>query len=228
MWLNYSKHARAFAIFVSVIVGAVLPKKGMGAGFVAGDTAKTVCYERSVEKSVSFWQSVKPRRVVVQYAGGTGLLSAGLGWMYGKKHSWETDFMLGYVPPYSGGRGKFTITARETYVPFDIKVCGGISCQPFAVAVYVGAITGREFWAGAPSRYPRKYYGFSPGVRVGLSMGQRARLKIPGSLRNSFRDVIFYYGFNTCDLDIVSFSTNRHISLWDIVNISLGVKCSVF
>ena len=58
---------------------------------------------------------------MAQYAGGIGLFSAGLGWMYGKKQFVETDFLLGYVPPYTTGRGKLTITARETYVPFDIK-----------------------------------------------------------------------------------------------------------
>ena len=79
-----------------------------------------------------------------------------------------------------------------------------------------------------PVRYPHKYYGFSSGVRAGLSLGQRVRLQIPAARRKRFREVLFYYDFNTCDLDIASFSANRHISLWDIVNISLGVKCTVF
>lgn len=227
MWLNCRKIALSLVLSAALNAGAVLPQKGLGTG-LAVDTAKVVRYERRAEKFMAFWHSLTPRRVVAQYAGGIGLFSAGLGWMYGKNNSWETDFMLGYVPPYSTGRGKLTITARETYVPFDFRVYGIINCQPLAVAMYINTITGHEFWMSEPVRYPRKYYGFSSGVRAGLSLGQRVRLQIPAARRKRFREVLFYYDFNTCDLDIASFSTNRHISLWDIVNISLGLKFTVF
>ena len=79
-----------------------------------------------------------------------------------------------------------------------------------------------------PVRYPHKYYGFSSGMRAGISVGQRLRLHIPEAKRRIFREVIIYYDFNTCDLDIASFSTNRYVSLWDIINISLGLKWTVF
>ena len=189
---------------------------------------KIARYEKRAEKFMSFWHSLTPRRVVAQYAGGIGLFSAGLGWMYGKNNSWETDFLLGYVPPYTTGRGKLTITARETYVPFDIKVYGDVNFQPLAVAMYFNVITGHEFWMSEPVRYPHKYYGFSSGMRAGISVGQRLRLHIPEAKRRIFREVIIYYDFNTCDLDIASFSTNRYVSLWDIINISLGLKWTVF
>lgn len=227
MWWNCKKTALLVALFCVVQSRAVLPAGSLRTDSVR-DSMKIARYEKRAEKFMSFWHSLTPRRVVEQYAGGIGLFSAGLGWMYGKNNSWETDFLLGYVPPYTTGRGKLTITARETYVPFDIKVYGDVNFQPLAVAMYFNVITGHEFWMSEPVRYPHKYYGFSSGMRAGISVGQRLRLHIPEAKRRIFREVIIYYDFNTCDLDIASFSTNRYVSLWDIINISLGLKWTVF
>lgn len=227
MWWNCKKTALLVALFCVVQSRAVLPAGSLRTDSVR-DSMKIARYEKRAEKFMSFWHSLTPRRVVALYAGGIGLFSAGLGWMYGKNNSWETDFLLGYVPPYTTGRGKLTITARETYVPFDIKVYGDVNFQPLAVAMYFNVITGHEFWMSEPVRYPHKYYGFSSGMRAGISVGQRLRLHIPEAKRRIFREVIIYYDFNTCDLDIASFSTNRYVSLWDIINISLGLKWTVF
>lgn len=224
---NCKKIAFLLALVCMAKTGGALPYVCSRVDSVK-DSIKIARYERRAEKFMSFWHSLTPRRVVVQYAGGIGLFSAGLGWMYGKNNSWETDCMLGYVPPYSTGRGKLTFTARETYVPFNFKVYGDVSYQPLAVAMYFNVITGHEFWMSEPVRYPNKYYGFSSGVRAGISLGQRFRFQIPEAKRRRFREVVFYYDFNACDLDIASFSTNRYVSLWDIINISLGLKWTVF
>ena len=40
---------------------------------------------------------MKPTHVKMQYAGGMGVLSTGVGWDYGKRRQWETDVLLGYL-----------------------------------------------------------------------------------------------------------------------------------
>ncbi len=230
MWWNYKYCLLSAFLLLS------FPFKSVACGLLSpADTTaevwqadKSERYERRAARFMQFWHSLTPRRVVVQYAGGIGLVSAGLGWVYGAHNSWETDFMLGYVPPYTTGRGKLTITTRETYVPFDFKLYDAIRMQPLAVAMYFNVITGHEFWMSEPARYPHKYYGFSSGIRSGISLGQRLHLRIPVEKRRRFNDVMLYYDFNACDIDIVSFASNHSVSLWNIVNISLGVKLTVF
>ncbi len=222
--------------FLSAFLLLFCPLKSAACGEpLSGDTAvekrhaeKSARYERRAARFMQFWHSLTPRRVVIQYAGGIGFVSAGLGWAYGSHNSWETDFMLGYVPPYTTGRGKLTITARETYVPFDFRIYDAVRMQPLAVSMYFNVITGHEFWMSEPTRYPHKYYGFSSGIRSGISLGQRLHLRIPAEKRRRFNDVMFYYDFNACDIDIAAFASNHSVSLWDIVNISLGVKFTVF
>lgn len=173
----------------------------------------------------AFWHAVRPRGVVAQYAGGIGFASAGAEWAYGRGEMFETGLLAGYLPPFSTGHGKLTLTLRQSFVPFELALRGPLSCQPFALSLYANAISGHEFWMARPKRYPRKYYGFSSGLRMGLSAGQRIRLRLPRQQRwKALDSVMLYYDFNACDLDIVSCLCDSRVSLWDIVNLSFGVK----
>lgn len=173
----------------------------------------------------AFWRAVRPRGIVAQYAGGIGFVSAGAEWAYGRREMFETGLLAGWLPPFSTGHGKLTLTLRQSFAPFELPLRGSVSCQPLALSLYANAISGHEFWMAKPKRYPRKYYGFSSGLRLGLSAGQRMKLRLPRRQRWKALDcVMLYYDFNACDLDIVSCLCDSRVSLWDIVNVSLGVK----
>lgn len=173
----------------------------------------------------AFWRAVRPRGIVAQYAGGIGFVSAGAEWAYGRREMFETGLLAGWLPPFSTGHGKLTLTLRQSFAPFELPLRGSVSCQPLALSLYANAISGHEFWMAKPKRYPRKYYGFSSGLRLGLSAGQRIKLRLPRRQRWKALDcVMLYYDFNACDLDIVSCLCDSRVSLWDIVNVSLGVK----
>lgn len=196
-----------------------------GGGYAAADTAKAAPQQPKISR---FWTAITPQRIVAQYAGGIGFASAGVGWAYGKDKAWETDMLLGYVPPYHTNRGKLTFTARESYAPFDFRLYRGLRMRPLAASIYLNAIAGHEFWTNEPSRYPKKYYGFSTGVRIGVSLGQRLSLRLPQRQGKPAHDLIFYYDLNSCDLDIATWSTNNDIKLRDIVNLSFGLKITLF
>lgn len=194
-------------------------------GDAAADTAKAAPAQSKISR---FWTALTPQRLVAQYAGGIGFASAGVGWAYGRNKAWETDLLVGYVPPYHTNRGKLTATARESYAPFDFRIYRGLRMRPVAASIYLNAITGHEFWTSEPTRYPKKYYGFSTGVRIGASLGQRLSLRLPKRPGKPAQELIFYYDLNACDLDIATWSTNDDIKLRDIVNLSFGLKISLF
>lgn len=175
-----------------------------------------------------FWRVITPRRTVLQYAGGIGLISAGVGWMYGPHKVWETDFLIGFVPSYNTGGTKVTLTLKQTYAPFNVQINKLFSYQPLACGLYLNSIFGEEFWTSEPKRYPEHYYGFSTGIRAGINLGQRIKLNIPPMRRRWCREIIFYYEANTCDLYLVSFFKNKDVSFWDILNFSFGLKFTVF
>ena len=56
---------------------------------IAVEQATESRYERSLERRQQIWASLIPTHFVIQNAGNMGLLSAGIGWSYGKNRKWE-------------------------------------------------------------------------------------------------------------------------------------------
>lgn len=187
-------------------------------------------YEYKVEAYNRFWKSLIPNQSRFQYAGNVGMFNLGLGWHYGGKDRrlWETDFMFGLLLKNNNHHNHMTFTMRQSYIPFRIPLFWHLSYEPLATGLMINTITGEEFWVREPSKYPREYYGFPTAVRAHVFVGQRVRWEIPKSRRKYVKAISFCYEISACDLNIVSYATNKYISLRDILSLSLGVKVEAF
>jgi len=181
-------------------------------------------HERQLEKYKKGWELLIPRYQKVQYAGDMGLISLGVGWDYGKKKQWETDLFLGYLPRFDGDKGHVTITLKENYIPWEIKVrkTERWAFDPFTVSLYINKIFGDEFWTREPDKYPDGYYGLATNLRFNLAFGQRLHFKVK-PIGLSERLTVFYE-FGTNDLYIISYFCNKYLKFSDIFNLSLGIK----
>lgn len=195
-------------------------------------------YEQRVERYHRFWRGLIPNQARVQYAGSVGAANLGLGWHYGgpEHRRWETDFMLGFVPKSSAPKAHLTLTLRQSYVPFRLRLFrtgdkiadGTIAYEPLSTGLIMNTIFGKSFWVSQPSRYPNKYYGFSTAVRFHAFLGQRIRYEIPQNRRKYVKAVSLCYELSASDLYIVSAVPNRYLSLGDILSLSLGIKVDAF
>ncbi len=180
-------------------------------------------HERKIQKYKQGWARLIPQYEKIQYAGSMGLISLGVGWDYGKKEQWETDLFLGYLPRFDGDKGHVTITLKENYIPWQIKLGKERwKFDPFTVSLYMNKIFGNEFWTREPDKYPDGYYGIATNFRVNLALGQRIHFKVkPIGLSER---VTLFYEFGTNDLYIISYFTNKYLKIPDIFNLSLGIK----
>lgn len=195
-------------------------------------------YEQRVQAYHRFWRSLIPNQARLQYAGSVGAANLGLGWHYGgREHRlWESDFMLGFVPKSSAPKAHLTLTLRQSYVPFRLRLFpagsndsdGCIAYEPLATGLIVNTIFGKSFWVSELSRYPSKYYGFSTAVRFHAFLGQRLRYEIPQKKRKYVKAVSLCYELSASDLYIVSAVPNRYLSLGDILSLSVGIKVDAF
>jgi len=170
--------------------------------------------------------------MVIQNAGNMGIVSAGLGWSYGKRHQWECDLMLGYIPMHDSNRGKLTSTIKANYMPWEITLNpngnwnkkGRWSFELLSTSLYINTVYGHEFWRSQPGRYPDKYYEFmSTKFRMNVAIGQRLTYEIPQHKRQHHKRITLFYEVGTCDLYIRSmFQTS--IPLKDILGLSFGAK----
>jgi hypothetical protein len=186
-------------------------------------------YERRVRRFYNFWMHLIPSQIKVQYAGSIGMVSAGAGWHYGRdRRTWETDLYLGYLPKDYTRTARTTMTLKQSYIPFRLHLKGDFYAEPLTCGMFLNAIFGEECWGAQPSKYPRRYYGFSTKFRTNIFIGQRLRLNIPSEHRRSSNAISLYYELSTNDLYVLSYVTNKYLSLWDILSLGFGVKLDLF
>ena len=112
-------------------------------------------YRHHVEWRQRHWASLIPNQFVAQNAGNMGILSAGVGWGYGHRH-WETHLLWGYIPKHQSTRGKLTMTLKENYIPWSLRLSApqdastdflkrGWTLSPFTASLYLNSVFGHEF-----------------------------------------------------------------------------------
>ena len=192
-------------------------------------------YRHHVEWRQRHWASLIPNQFVAQNAGNMGVLSAGLGWGYGHGH-WETHLLWGYIPKHQSTRGKLTMTLKENYIPWNLRLSApqaasadflkrGWTLSPLTASLYLNTIYGHEFWKSQPGRYPDKYYEFmSTKFRLNVAFGQRITWEIPRNRRKYAKSISLFYEISSCDLYIRAKFQDSSIPLKDIIGLSLGVK----
>ena len=183
-------------------------------------------YERHVERYQSAWQKLIPKYTKLQFAGSMGLLSAGIGWDYGKQHQWETDVMLGFVPHYSS-KSKATFTLKQNFMPWKIDLGNNFSMEPFACGLYINTVLSEDFWVKEPDRYPHGYYNFSTKIRSNIFVGQRFTYNLDTDKAKMARAITLFYEIGTSDLYIISAFGNRYLKPEDYLHLSLGLKLQI-
>ena len=192
-------------------------------------------YRHRVERLQNRWASLIPNQFVIQNAGNMGVLSVGTGWGYGHGH-WETHLLWGYIPKHQSTRGKLTMTLKENYIPWNLRLSApqnesddflkrGWTLNPLTASIYVNTVYGHEFWKSQPGRYPDKYYEFmSTKFRLNVAFGQRITWEIPRNRRKYAKSISLFYEVSSCDLYIRAKFQDSSIPLKDIVGLSIGVK----
>lgn len=179
----------------------------------------------------TFWKRLIPTTATVQYAGNIGMISAGVGWEYGKG-KWLTEALLGYVPHYKRTQSLNTITLRQYYTPWKLSLPlikdkpEVLHFSPLAVGVRVNAVLfDGDFWSEEPhSHYGGSYYRFSTRIRFALSAGQRLTYTFPKASKHRGKSVEMYYEFSANELGIISAIPNRHIHSKDIFALGVGAR----
>ncbi|WP_031527851.1 hypothetical protein [Dyadobacter crusticola] len=163
-----------------------------------------------------------PDHVKLQFAGGTGFLSGGPGYI-SKNRTLETDFLFGYLPEEFGGDALITITGKTTYSPWSVPLRDSYYIKPFSAGIYLSYTFGPQFDWKWPSYYPKGYYWWATSVRPGLYIGGKVGRDVTPRTRK--RQVELYYELGTYDLLLISYVQNTgFLKPGDILNLALGVK----
>ena len=185
-------------------------------------------YDKRIHRYQENWNKIIPTDATVQYAGGMGLMSFGVGWDYGKRNQWETDVLFGFIPKYSSKRAKMTMTLKQNYIPWSFNITNGFSIEPLTCGMYFNTVFGSEFWVREPDKYPKGYYGFSTKIRSHIFLGQRFTFAINPEKRFHSKAISLFYELNTCDMYLITAITNKYLRPRDSLGLSFGLKFHFF
>ncbi|MDF9830441.1 hypothetical protein [Parabacteroides sp. PF5-6] len=203
-------------------------QESMGGRIGGGHTPATPAlsaYERGVNQYTSFWNSLIPKYTKMQFAGSIGLISAGVGWNYGKDR-WETDFLFGIVPRYTDHHAMATFTVKQNYMPWKVRLNDSFMFEPLTCGLYLNTLLDEDFWVLNPDRYPSGYYTFSTRIRTHIFVGERLTF-YPDKRRYPKRHLTFFYELSTCDLYLISAVGNRYLKPSDYLSLSFGIKFQI-
>ncbi|WP_444344160.1 hypothetical protein [Phocaeicola coprocola] len=189
------------------------------------EVSDTKRWDKRIHLRYEGWERMKPTHVKMQYAGGMGVLSTGVGWDYGKRRQWETDVLLGYLPAKYASDFLLTLTVKQNYIPWSMSFDKHWALEPFYCGMYLTTIAGEEFWEKEPGRYPNRYYNFSTKIRPYIFIGQRMNFNLKNSI---VQHISLFYEVSTCELYIISKATNRSLTMRDVLRFSFGAKVQLF
>lgn len=166
-----------------------------------------------------------PDYAKLQFAGEIGFLSAGVGSEIFKNRKGEIDLMLGYLPKSIGGDNITTFAVKFAWIPWEKPVLNNkFKLQPLTLGAILFRALGEDLnKLRDRDIYPRGYYWWSSGLRIGPVLG--IRLKRDFKEECKIKSMAFYTEFTTNDLFIYSWGVNSGIiPLRAIFAASFGVK----
>jgi len=209
---------------ILVIIFAVVVLIPLRAASQTADSISNDRYVHRLQTRENAWKRLIPDITVLQYAGGTGMFSLGIGWSYGKSRQWETTLNLGFIPRKYNSRPYWVFSVKENYLPWRIGLGRTpFEVRPLCVTLGLSSILHGDFWTSEPDRYPKGYYGFSSKIRVHLGIGQRFSLNIPYEHRRLGSQISFYYEISTCELYVRQKIISNKIPLKDMIILGVGL-----
>lgn len=162
-----------------------------------------------------------PDYVKMQFGGGIGFISAGIGYTF-FKDKLDITYFYGYVPKSVSIDDLHSVSLQLTAKLIRVKVNENIELMPLNFGWFIHHTFGNEYWIKLPSHYPEKYYWWAPGRNAGIFLGGEVKTKLLSNYTPA-SGTAFYVRMGSRGLYLASKFGNSSIPLKDIVEFGFGV-----
>ncbi|MCF8348759.1 MAG: hypothetical protein K9G61_08095 [Bacteroidales bacterium] len=175
----------------------------------------------NAQSSIKKWDWLLPDYLKLQYAGGIGFISAGVGYTFLDNRIDATVF-YGYVPKGISIDDLHSLSLQFTAKLIRIRLSEDYTLLPLNFGWFLHHTFGSEYWVKLPQHYPPEYYWWSPGRNAGVFIGGEIKTNWLAS-KTPASGLAFYTRVGTRGLYIASKFGNSSIPLSDIIEIGFGV-----
>lgn len=162
-----------------------------------------------------------PDYVKLQFAGGIGFVSLGVGYTFFKQKL-EVSYFYGYVPEFVSTDDLHSVSLQLTAKLLRFKISNSVELMPLNFGWFIHHTFGKEYWIKLPDKYPEGYYWWSPGRNPGVFLGGEIKTKL-FSNKTPASGTVFYIRAGSRGLYIASKFGNSSIPLSDIIEFGFGV-----
>ncbi len=227
MRLSTFKNKLATLLLILVAIGAEGATADSADSSEVDSTVAITQYDKRIHRYRRHWNSLIPTQQILQFYGNMGLVSAGIGWDYGKRGQWETQLLFGIVPKYDSHNTKLTMTIKQNFIPWSMCLRTGLSFEPLQCGIYINTVFGHDFWVKQPTKYGSGYYPVSTKLRPNIFIGERITKTIPNNRHKYVKSVSLFYELSTNDIYIIRLVRTGAISFWDFFGLSFGIKAQL-
>jgi len=188
--------------------------------FLLSVNPRTLGQTRKRTDSVKY-ERFLPDYVKMQFAGGIGFLSPGIGYSFFKQR-FEVSFFYGYVPEFVAKDDLHSVSLQLTAKLFRFNASKNIEVVPLNIGWFIHHTFGNEYWIKLPSHYPDEYYWWSPGRNSGVFVGGEVKTRLLGN-KTPASGTAFYVRVGSRGLYIASKFGNASIPLSDIIEFGFGI-----
>ena len=179
-------------------------------------------YSQTLQKTDSVkYKKFLPDYVKLQFAGGIGVLSTGIGYTFFNEKL-DISFFYGYIPKSFTVSDLHSVSLQSTFKFFKMKVHNKIEILPLNVGWFAHHTFGNEYWVILPDNYPEGYYWWSPGRNAGIFLGGEIKTKLFAN-KTPASGTAFYARIGTRGLYLSSIWGNSTIPVKVIIELGFGV-----
>ncbi|OFY48313.1 MAG: hypothetical protein A2W85_10085 [Bacteroidetes bacterium GWF2_41_31] len=162
-----------------------------------------------------------PDYVKLQYAGGIGFLSAGVGYTFVHQRI-DATFFYGYVPNGIAIDDLSSLSLQFTAKLIRIRLSENYQLLPLNFGWFIHHTFGSDYWIKLPSHYPPEYYWWSPGRNAGIFIGGELKTKWLAR-KTPASGIAIYARIGTRGLYLASKVGNSSIPITDIIELGFGI-----
>ncbi len=182
---------------------------------------QSVAQDNNSKDTLSKCSILIPDYMKLQYAGGIGFMSVGVGYTF-FKNKLDVTMFYGYVPKTFSIVDLHSISLQLTLKLLRYKINNNIEILPLNFGWYAHHTFGSEFWITLPDKYSKGYYWWSPGRNAGVFIGSELKTKLFAN-DTPASGTAFYFRIGSRGLYIASKAGNSTIPLTDIIELGFGV-----
>jgi hypothetical protein len=179
-------------------------------------------YNSLSESTKHKWMKIiYPHHYKLQFAGGIGFLSGGLGYDFFNNRI-DISYFYGYVPEWFSEEDLHSVSLQLSGKPFRIDINSKFEYYPLNIGIFLHHTFGEEYYVTWPDHYPEDYYWWYPGRTGGLFLEGQLNYQFKDS-DQTFSEIGFYYRIVTRGVYLTSKFSNSSIPIEDIFSLGLGV-----